>query len=333
MRGTIAATAAAGLLGLIAWSPVSAEEIPRSALGPRIVGYTYEVTLTVPPGAKLAEVAMPLPREDDQNVLAIDLSGPGSVSVRPLPSGDRMAFWRIEGPGESVVVRQTGKVARREVHADTAHADGAVIDPAVFASALAASPSVQINDDVRAIAQRETAGKDDVMARARALYDWVYGHMNYDKSVPGWGLGDVPYCLKVGKGNCTDFHTLFIALARANGIPARWNIGFPLAYGDGTAQQGDPVPVAGYHCWAEFFAPGTGWVPVDISEARKHPELHDYFFGTLSGNRILFSRLRDAPLALGDADRARNYFIYPVARVDGVEMSDGIAWRFAYQDH
>jgi len=331
--GTIRGLAvAAGLLGSLAWSSARAEEIPRSALGPRTVGYTYEVTVTVPPGAKLAEVAVPLPREDDQTILAIDLSGPGSVSVRPLPGGDRMAFWRIEGPGESVVVRQTGRVARREVHADTAHADGTAIDPAVFASALAASPSVQINDEVRAIAQHETAGKDGVVARAHALYDWVYEHMNYDKSVPGWGLGDVPYCLKVGKGNCTDFHSLFIALARANGIPARWNIGFPLAYGDGTAPQGDPVPVAGYHCWAEFFVPGTGWVPVDISEARKHPELHEYFFGALSGNRILFSRLRDAPLALGDADRARNYFIYPVARVDGVEMSDGVAWRFTYQD-
>ena len=188
----------AGLLGSIARSPACAEEIPRSALGPRIVTYTYEVTVTVPPGAKLAEVAMPLPREDDQTVLAIDLSGPGSVSVRPLPGGDRMAFWRIEGPGESVVVRQTGRVARREVHADTAHADGTAIDPVVFASALVASPSVQINDEVRAIAQHETAGKDGVVARAHALYDWVYEHMNYDKSVPGWGLGDVPYCLTVG---------------------------------------------------------------------------------------------------------------------------------------
>src|SRR5207244_2870457 len=84
----------------------------------------------------------------------------------------------------------------------------------------------------------------------------------------GWGLGDIPYCLKVGKGNCTDYHTLFIALARATGIPARWNMGFPVAYGDGKADTGDQT-VAGYHCWAEFYAPGAGWVPVDISEARR----------------------------------------------------------------
>ncbi|TMB23351.1 MAG: transglutaminase domain-containing protein, partial [Deltaproteobacteria bacterium] len=159
-------------------------------------------------------------------------------------------------------------------------------------------------------------------------YDWVYDHMQYDKSVPGWGLGDVAYCLKVGKGNCTDFHTLFIALARASGIPARWNIGFPLAYGDGTA--GAPQEVKGYHCWAEFYAPGAGWVPVDISEARKHPELKEYFFGALSGNRVLFTRARDAPLESDGTGRRLNYFIYPVARADGQDVSS--EWTFRYTD-
>jgi transglutaminase-like putative cysteine protease len=168
-----------------------------------------------------------------------------------------------------------------------------------------------------------------VVAQARALYDWVFAHMQYDKSVPGWGLGDIPYCLKIGKGNCTDFHTLFIALARASGIPARWSIGFPLAYGGDGA--GGEQKVQGYHCWAEFYAPGAGWVPVDISEARKHPELKDYFFGSLSGNRILFTRGRDLLLEPDGSGRRLNYLIYPVARADGRDVS-GVEWTFRYTD-
>jgi len=232
-----------------------------------------------------------------------------------------------------VTLTQTATVARREVRAEPAASHAAIgdIDRVVYAAQLDDGPAaIQVNDEIRAIAPRETAGKDTVVARARALYDWVFAHMEYDKSVPGWGLGDIPYCLRVGKGNCTDFHTLFIALARASGIPARWNMGFPLAYGDGRSPAAESIPVQGYHCWAEFYAPGAGWVPVDISEARKHPELRDYFFGHVSGDRILFTRLRGQPLEPGSSD-PRNYFIYPVARADGIELPE-VSWKFSYRD-
>ena len=73
-----------------------------------------------------------------------------------------------------------------------------------------------VNDEVRAIARREAAGKPTLTAKARALYDWGWDHMQYDKSVPGFGLGDIPYCLKVGKATA----------------PTTW--AFSLAYGDGT---------------------------------------------------------------------------------------------------
>jgi len=227
-----------------------------------------------------------------------------------------------------VVLDVTALVTRQELHTPVSASRAAVadIDLAAYAADLGGSPSVQINDEVRAISRRETAGKPTVIAQAHALYDWVFDHMQYDKSVPGWGLGDIPYCLKIGKGNCTDFHTLFIALARSAGIPARWNIGFPLAYGEGKTDAGDQT-VAGYHCWAEFYAPGAGWVPVDISEARKHPELKDYFFGNLSGNRVLFTRGRDLVLD----GKPLNYLIYPVARADGKDIS-GVEWKFTYRD-
>src|SRR3712207_7840796 len=44
-----------------------------------------------------------------------------------------------------------------------------------------------------------------------------------------------------------------------------------------------------YHCWAAFAPAGRGWVPVDISEADKHPEMTDYYFGNLTADRDLKS--------------------------------------------
>jgi transglutaminase-like putative cysteine protease len=45
----------------------------------------------------------------------------------------------------------------------------------------------------------------------------------------------------------------------------------------------------GIHCWAEFYAQGIGWVPVDTSEAAKNPAKREYFFGAHDENRIEFS--------------------------------------------
>ena len=81
---------------------------------------------------------------------------------------------------------------------------------------------------------------------ARALYDLVDDHVRYDKSKPGYGNGDVLWVCDSRFGNCTDFHSLFISLARARGLPARFEIGFPLPPARG---QG---PIGGYHCWAFF---------------------------------------------------------------------------------
>ena len=83
-----------------------------------------------------------------------------------------------------------------------------------------------------------------------------------EKSGTGWGRGDAMFACDARTGNCTDFHSYFIALARAVGIPARFAIGatIPADKTEGT--------IEGYHCWAEFFADGR-WVPVDISEAWK----------------------------------------------------------------
>ena len=331
--GATLAWVAVALVGAVA-GRARADEIPHAALGPRTVRIAYQAKVAAPDGAGDVELWLPLPREDDQSVLDLRLVGSGHPTVVRLePSGDRLAYLRVEHPHGPVTLAETATIARREVASAPAATVTRVadVDPAAFAPDLASSQFVLVNDDIRAIARAQTRGKATVVARARALYDWVYDHMQYDKSVPGFGLGDIPYCLKVAKGNCTDFHTLFMALARASGIPARWSMGFPLAYGDGRTTPATDQAVPGYHCWAEFWTPGAGWVPVDISEARKHPELKDYFFGHLSGNRVLFSRARDFLLEPDASGTRRNSIIYPIARADGRDLG-GVQWTFHYTD-
>lgn len=51
----------------------------------------------------------------------------------------------------------------------------------------------------------------------------------------------------------------------------------------------------------------------------------------MSGNRVLFTRSRDALLEPDGTGRRLNYFIYPVARVDGQDVA-GVEWTFHYTD-
>jgi hypothetical protein len=175
------------------------------------------------------------------------------------------------------------------------------------------------------LAAKVTEGKTTTLEKARAIYDYVFTTMRYDKTGTGWGRGDVLYACDAKKGNCTDFHSLFIAMARSQGIPARFEIGFPLPPDKHSAE------IAGYHCWAEFFDPQHGWIPVDISEAWKHPEKKDYFFGAHDDNRFEFTMGRDLELSPKQDGKPLNYFVYPYVEIGGKEYPN-VSTAFSFAD-
>jgi transglutaminase-like putative cysteine protease len=175
------------------------------------------------------------------------------------------------------------------------------------------------------IAKKTVAGRTGDMQRARAMYDYVLENMKYDKSGTGWGHGDTLWACDAKRGNCTDFHSLFISMARSQGIPSRFEIGFPIPAGKSTAD------IAGYHCWAEFYANGKGWVPVDISEAWKDPKRREYFFGAYDVNRVQFTMGRDLVLSPAQAGEPLNYFVYPYVEMDGKKY-ENVSNRFSFAD-
>jgi transglutaminase-like putative cysteine protease len=131
---------------------------------------------------------------------------------------------------------------------------------------------VPLNGIISGLAQMQTAGVTAPLEKARRIYDYDLSVMRYDKSGEGWGRGDAVSACTSKRGNGTDFHSLFIGMMRASSIPARFEIGFPLPE---TKTEGE---IPGYHCWAEFYLDGPGWIPVDASEAWKDPAKRNYFF-------------------------------------------------------
>jgi len=214
--------------------------------------------------------------------------------------------------GKTVEVRY--RVVRKEKAAYSANS-------AEAARYLRPEKLVPIDETFRTLAEKAAAGKTDDLDRAKALYDHVMGRMRYDKSGTGWGRGDAKYACDVRTGNCTDFHSYFIALARSIGIPARFAIGatIPADRNEGT--------IEGYHCWAEFLADGR-WVPVDISEAWKNPKFADYYFGHNPANRFELTKGRDLVVDPGPQSGPINFLAYPLLEMNGEVVKPETTFMF-----
>ena len=293
----------------------------------RSVRFTYGATFhDLNPGNRI-RVWIPVPKSDPhQTVQLVEASLPveGSIATENR-YGNRIMHFESTVPETG----QIGFVVRYDIERSEIVSDKASTDSVPKEQIeLFLSENRMVPNDGKQLELLEGLSLDgSPMALARSLYDRVDEHVRYDKSQPGYGNGDVAWVCDSKTGNCTDFHSLFISLARSQQMPARFEIGFPLPPTRGSGF------VGGYHCWAMFHTDDEGWTPVDISEADKHPELKEYYFGNLTENRIAFSVGRDIVLEPKQAGPPLNYFVYPYAEAEGTPIAkDNIKLRFTYKD-
>jgi hypothetical protein len=320
-----------------AWVRVPVEDASKYLLGV-IEGsdrfeFLYQTTLPrLDDGARMW---IPLPESDDfQTVVVKEIRAPGRQQVLTDKRHGNQVLLLTLGPehgGAAVTLRFEVERLEKAAYADPAGSDddggegdrparerrgggddgaGRTVPPAVLEPHLAPERLVPERDEFRRIATEVLEGKSGDLVRARALYDHTIDCMRYMKFGEGYGRGDAARACDVGSGNCTDFHSYFIALARAAGIPARFAIGAAVP------SERDDGGIDGYHCWAEFYAEGKWW-PVDISEADKYSSLATYYFGHHPANRIELSRGRDLIVEPGPVSGPINFLAYPVLEVAG----------------
>lgn len=289
-----------------------------AAIEERSFQFRYEVLLPEVLEAGELSLWLPLPQSDAfQSITKLSVEAPGALTTRAdSVFGNTIGYLSLPtpiGPGQKVVVVfdavRKVQVATRRPLSDK--------EEVCFLA-----PSSKVPEDGRfdSLAGRLVYPRASRMEQAKRIYQWVLDGMEYDKSVPGWGQGDALRACDVRKGNCTDYHSLFMAVARAAGIPTRFVIGFSLPETNGGE-------VFGYHCWAEFHD-GSRWIPVDISESDLRGE---QLFDRLDPNRIVFSTGRDITLAPSPSSGPVNFFIYPMLEING-KPSNGWSTRFTFQE-
>jgi transglutaminase-like putative cysteine protease len=121
---------------------------------------------------------------------------------------------------------------------------------------LRATPLTAPDDAIVALA-RDGARGDDTIARLHGLMNGVRDRLDYRPGETD-STTNAAEALAQGFGVCQDHAHLFIAAARAAGIPARYISGYLWTGAGGQSYD------AG-HAWAEAHVAGFGWIGFDAA--------------------------------------------------------------------
>lgn len=290
--------------------------------------YRVEQTVTlsdIPAGAKHVKFWVSIPdNERYQDLLDFNVvSAPGKWSVVREPDrGNRFMLLEVDNPpSPSLSAKVEFTVRRTSVLAAIEPARVGPITDAhrtLYAEELRAdAPHMEITPQIEAMAAKAVGTETNVASKARLLLGAVADyadHYSKDPTKPNCGIGSAGDCLANAGGCCTDLHSLFISLARAQGIPARLQMGYRVREAN-AGKEVDP----GYRCWVEYFVPSYGWISSDIVEADDPKGLgRDRWFTGLTERRIWLNEGREFDLAGRAAKDRVNTMIIGYAEIDGV---------------
>lgn len=329
------------LIGSLLFAATAASASSRSGI------ISVEVDLTAQKTGESARLWLPYPLSDrDQSIGDIRVSGDFASSGVYTDKLHGTPILYAEWPKEAASRKLTlsFSVERQEIRLPLLPEKEPKWNQVDYAEYLQPTSRGPIDGEVKKLADEIVKGKKTVLAKARAIYDWTVENMYRDPTTRGCGQGDVCLLLTKPGGKCTDISSVYVALCRAAGVPAREIFGLRL--GKQTAEEISTWQ----HCWAEFFLPGSGWIPVDPADVRKAMlveklELHDpkvkevraYYWGGLDPYRFKLASGRDLVLNPRQTGAPLNTFGYPYAEIGGIPLDfydpKAFVYRIGYREH
>lgn len=316
------ATSLVPSLGLLPTDPRN-DELPLGEIR------TYRVAQTavldqIPQGAKEVRWWISIPdNERHQEVLdfsAIEVPGTWRIE-RDAERGNRFLYVEVRDPkADKLEAKVEFTLRRRPVLYDV---DPTQVGPItalhrrLYAAEVAKdAPHMKVTPQIVRIADEVCGSDTNPATQAMKLLRYVADsadHYSKDASKPKCGIGDAEDCMTNGGGCCTDLHSLFIALARARGIPTRLQMGYRL----NPKREGESYD-PGYRCWVEYFLPGQGWIPCDIVEADATDGLGPKrWFTGLTEWRLWLNEGREFRLRPAQSAPPVNTMIIGHAEIDG----------------
>ena len=316
----------------------------------------HELKVIVPEGAKKLRIWFAMPQNDPASrVEGFKVEAPFPHRVEKDSEGNTAVYVEVSDPKvKDFSIVETFMITRSEVLSGVSAAKTRPYNPSDLAGKekhLAANAHVIIDDRIKKLSAEIVGGEKNPVVAARKLYDWTLANIDYwvkdPKTRKASPVGSTEYCLTSKTGNCTDFHSLWMSLARAAGIPTRLIYGsfFKLELDGQDADQS-------YHCWPEFFVPNVGWVPHDVAVADIYADTYeinkdnevlvrrttadgykgpdaskvDYYFGNIEERRVVWSVGRDLTLSPKQDGGPVNALTKAYVEVDGKIHPEKDGW-------
>lgn len=177
-------------------------------------------------------------------------------------SGIDFSLFDLEGAGQRLVDPESGLVRIEMRRPNSADIEALPITDDSLAEYLSPSLLIQSDDkEIRKLAARIAGDERDSLVVAEHINRWVFD--NVRKNIT-FSLPSAVEVLETREGDCNEHTTLFVALARAAGVPSRIAIG--LVYHRGSFY---------YHAWPEVYVgewiamdPTFGQSPADATHIR-----------------------------------------------------------------
>lgn len=165
-----------------------------------------------------------------------------------------------------------------------------------------AEPHMNTRDPrVISLAEKIEGDAGDILRTVKRINKYVIKNLRYGSPIEG--LYNLDQVLTRKEVDCGGFSVLFIALARALGIPARLVSGFWIGHQKNTM-----------HAWTEVLLPDGQWLPVDTSVEylRNHYRtIKMGKVGCVGSDRLVISYGSDIPVQVGNKKTVVGLFQHP----------------------
>lgn len=237
-----------------------------------------------------AWLPIPAPLHQQSGVEILD-STPGGVPA-PEDAPQRTMYWETE---ERDAFSVTYRYLVRAPYVDASKLTAAPAQPSFCLEEQ--PPHILFTPYLHALCGRITQGCTSPLEKAKAVYDYVTGNVDYRYQPAYFQLDPIAeLCARQLRGDCGVMAVLFITLCRIAGVPAQWQSGLFVTPGE-----------AGSHDWAMFYIAPHGWLWADPSfgsAARRQGDerRRAHYFGNLDPCRMAANQAFAAPLTPPDPE-------------------------------